>query len=579
MQSQTMTNKEAMTTTFAAGPQRKIVWIGALCLLLLWGLSLLGGTPAAYGASGQSTIPEVERTKLLGPIDQITSASEWVVAGIPVHLSGATKVDERVGQAVVGAWARVDGQGDGSGGLNAYRIKILPVHPAIKLEGRLTSLSSSAAAVDSIPVAVDSATRIVGNPQPNVDRVEVRAAAQTGGGLLALRIQKEGAANTPPDDPNEDEPDAQDGVQLYGIISQRPTSGNTGLWTVSGVAVAVSAQTKLVERVGPLVEGAWVQVQGTVDNSGQLVARRMRTISQRRYHRVKGVLQELTASSLRVGGIPLQRDDNTKVEDNPTIGQWVEVDARLLNTNSLLAVKIEGDDGENENEDRNTVEFTARIKSLPSGSLYGQWQVGERTVMVTSGVTSIDEHKGAVAVGALVKVEGTLNQDNSIAALEITVKRGEEDDNQPGDGQQYTRFTGLIESLPANGLHGRWTVNGKSVVVDERTELEGDGNFAVGDRVKVKGYLQTDGSILAREIEKEDDGGNGEDDEVKFTGAIDSLPAGGLLGEWGVAGKRVLVTPQTELKDSSYTVGEQVKVEGHKRQDGVIVAEKVEKDD
>lgn len=579
MHSQTTTTNAPMTITFTTDRRRKTLWIVALCLLLLWGLSLAGGTPAAYGASAQNTIPEVERTKLLGPIDQILSDSEWVIAGIPVHLSRTTKVDERVGQAVVGAWARVDGQGDGSGGLNASRIKILPVHPAIKLEGRLTSLSSSAAAVDSIPVAVDTATRIVGNPQPNVDRVEVRAAAQTGGGLLALRIQKEGAADSPPDDPNEDEPGAQDGVQLYGILSARPTGGNSGLWTVSGVTVAVSAQTKLVERVGPLVEGAWVQVQGTVDGNGQLAARRIRSISQRRNHRVKGALQELTADSLRVGGIPLQRDANTKLEGNPTVGQWVEVDARLLAGDLLLAVKIEADDGENENEDRNTIEFTARVKSLPDGSLYGQWQVGERTVVVTSGVTSIDEHKGAVAVGALVKVEGTLNQDNSIAALEITVKRGEEDDNKPGDDQQYTRFTGLIQSLPANGLRGQWTVDGKSVAVDGRTELEGDGNFAVGDRVKVKGYLQADGSVLAREIEKEDDGGNGGEDEVKFTGSIDSLPAGGLLGEWGVAGKRVLVTPQTELKDNSYAVGEQVEVEGHKRQDGVIVAEKVEKDD
>ena len=579
MQSQTMTTNDATTTFSPHNRRRQIVWIGALCLLLLWGLGLAGGTPAAHGANGQSTIPEIERTKLLGPIDQILSDSEWVIAGIPVHLSGATKVDERAGQALVGAWARVDGQGDGSGGLNAYRIKILPVHPAIKLEGGLTSLSSTAAAVDSIPVAVDTATRIVGNPQSNVDRVEVRAAAQTGGGLLALRIQKEGAADSPPDDPNEDEPDAQDGVQLYGILSARPTGGNSGLWTVSGVTVAVSAQTKLIERVGPLVEGAWVQVQGTVDNSGQLAARRIRTISQRRNHRVKGVLEALSAESLRVGGIPLQRDGNTKIEGNPTVGQWAEVDAKLLPGDVLLAVKMEADDGENENEERNTVEFTARVKSLPDGSLYGQWQVGDRTVVVTAGATSIDEHKGAVAVGALVKVEGTRNQDNSIAALEITVKRGEEDDNKPGDDQQYTRFTGLIESLPANGLRGAWTVDGKSVVVDGHTELEGDGNFAVGDRVKVKGYLQADGSVLAREIEKEDDGGNGGENEVKFTGSIDSLPAGGLLGEWGVAGKRVLVTPQTELKDNSYAVGEQVKVEGRKRQDGVIVAEKVEKDD
>ncbi|MBI3958624.1 MAG: hypothetical protein HY328_07430 [Chloroflexi bacterium] len=569
------------TVPIQNGIQRRawLPWVGGILFALLCALSFFTVAAPAQAAVGQSTIPQRERTELLGPIDQIGSANEWVVAGVPVHLTATTRVDERVAPAAVGAWARVEGQGDGIGGLNAARIKILPTHPHIKLKGLLTGLTSAVVEVDGIAVARSTTTQIVGNPQPGVDRVGVRAVVQTGGGLLALRVQKEGPFNAPPVDPGEDEPGAQDGVQLYGILSSRPAGGDVGLWTVSGVAVSVTPQTILVERVGPLVEGAWVQVQGSVNDSGHLVARRIRTISQRRYHRVKGVLQELTETSLRVGGLSLQRNAATKLEGNPVVDKPVEVDAELPGGGVLLAVKIEADDGEHEDEQRHTVEFVGRVESLPDGTLYGEWQVGVRRVQV-SAITQIDEHKGLVDVGVLVKVEGTLNGDQSISALEIVVKRGEEDDNKPHDDHEYSRFVGKIETLPANGLLGEWTVDGKRVVVTERTELEGGPTFVVGDTVKVKGYAQNDGSVLAREIEKENEGGHGDDgQEVKFTGAIESLPPSGLLGEWMVDGKQVLVNAQTELKDAAYAVGDRVEVEGHKRADGVVVAKKIEKDD
>ena len=108
-------------------------WIGGLVFALLVAFSLFAVATPAQAAPGQSTIPAPGHTKLLGPIDQIVSATEWVVAGVPVHLTAATRVDERVAPATVGAWARVEGQGDGSGGLHAGRIKILPPHPFVKL--------------------------------------------------------------------------------------------------------------------------------------------------------------------------------------------------------------------------------------------------------------------------------------------------------------------------------------------------------------------------------------------------------------------------------------------------------------
>lgn len=551
-----------------------------LCTLALTGLN--GLTGQAQAAELQSTVPPRERTELLGPIDEMTSSSEWIVAGISVHLSPTTRIDERVAPAAPGVWVKVEGRGDGSGGLNAHRIKVLPDRPHMKVEGALTALSPTSAQVDGISVALSGTAQIVGDPQPGVDRVEVYADQQPDNSWLGFRVQKEGPAGTRPDDTNEDRPDPQDRVQLYGIISSRPNPDAVGRWIVSGVPVSVTAQTILVERVGPLAAGAWVQVQGSVDENGLLVARRIRTISQRTHHRVKGVLQELTETSLRVGGIGLLRDANTQIEGNPTVDQRVEVDADLPEGGSLLAVKIEADDDEHERPDRNTVEFVGPVETLPDGTLYGEWQVAGRRVIVTEGVTRIDEHKGAVAVDVLVKVEGTRNEDGSINALEIDVRRGEGDENRPGGDQNFTRFVGAIEALPADGLQGEWRVEGKRVIVDERTELEG-ASFAISDTVKVKGYVQDDGAVVARKIEpKNGDGpgdGPGDDQRVRFTGPIQNLPPDGLLGEWRVDGKRVLVNPQTELKDNSYQVGDVVEIEGQRRPDSVIVAKKIEKED
>lgn len=556
---------------------RGMTWGASLLFALLCTLALTGMTGLAQTADAQNTIPPRERTELLGPIEQMTSSSEWVVAGISVHLSPTTRLDERVGPATVGAWAKVEGQGDGSGGLNAQRIKILPERPHMKLEGKLTGLSVGAAQVDDISVVLSATARIVGDPQPGVDRVEVYADQQADLSWLGFRVQKKGPAGRPPGHQPEDRPDPRDGVQLYGVISSRPVSETVGQWIVSGVTVSVTAQTELSERVGPLIDGAWVRVQGSVDENGLLVARHIRSISQRTHHRIKGELQALTATGLRVGGIPVQRDANTETEGSPAVGQRVEVDA-VLSAGSLLAVKIEADDDEHENPDRNTVEFVGPVEALPDGTIFGEWRVAGRRVLVTEGLTQIDEDKGAVTVGAVVKVEGTRNGDGSINGLEIDVRRSEGEGNRPGDGQTFTRFVGDIEALPAGGLVGEWQVSGKRVIVDERTDLEGAG-FAISDTVKVKGYVQNDGAVVARKIERKEDNHQGGGQNVRFTGPVQNLPGTGLLGEWQVDGKRVLVSAQTELKDNSYQVGDVVEVRGEKRPDGVVVAEKIEKDD
>jgi hypothetical protein len=69
------------------------------------------------------------------------------------------------------------------------------------------------------------------------------------------------------------------------------------------------------------------------------------------------------------------------------------------------------------------VEVIGVVVTLPAGAdLVGDWLVGQITAHVTA-ATRIDQRLGPVAVGALVRVKGTLRADRSVDALEIDVAR------------------------------------------------------------------------------------------------------------------------------------------------------------
>jgi hypothetical protein len=158
------------------------------------------------------------------------------------------------------------------------------------------------------------------------------------------------------------------------------------------------------------------------------------------------------------------------------------------------------------------------------------------------------------------------------------------DDNGGGNGSGI-EFTGSVQAMPPSGLIGTWTIAGKTVKTNAATAIDqDDGSIGVGAVVEVKGTTQPDGSVLASEIQVETGVGGGPpgrdqgEDEADFTGAIQSLPASGLLGTWVVAGKTVQVVSTTRLEqeDGGFAVGAIVEVEGLTDPSGVIIASQIE---
>src|SRR5215216_6506645 len=68
-----------------------------------------------------------------------------------------------------------------------------------------------------------------------------------------------------------------------------------------------------------------------------------------------------------------------------------------------------------------------------------------------------------------------------------------------------------------------------------------------------------------------------DDNEIKFTGTVTSLPSSGIIGDWVVSGTTVHVTGGTriEQEDGPAVVGAVVKVEGVRRADGSVDATEV----
>ncbi len=148
------------------------------------------------------------------------------------------------------------------------------------------------------------------------------------------------------------------------------------------------------------------------------------------------------------------------------------------------------------------------------------------------------------------------------------------------DNDGSYKFYGTIESLPGtSGWIGDWVVSGRTVHVTAATRIEQEhGPVVVGAYVRVKGWLQGDGSINASKVEVKQSPGGGGGGYVKFYGTVESLPAGGLIGDWTVSGRTVHVTTATriEQKRGQVRVGAYVEVKGTQQADGSVNATKIE---
>jgi uncharacterized protein YcsI (UPF0317 family) len=286
----------------------------------------------------------------------------------------------------------------------------------------------------------------------------------------------------------------------------------------------------------------------------------------------RGFVDSLPSSGLvgdwMVSGRTVHVSAATRIEQEKgpvVVGAFVEVKGFLRTDGSVDATKIEVEAAPGAAEE---IKFEGIIQGLPpGGNLIGDWMISGRTVHV-SAATRIEQEKGPVVVGAFVEVKGFLRTDGSVDATKIEVEAA------PGAAVEI-EFHGVIERLPSGGLIGDWIVSGRTVHVSSATRISPEkGPVVVGAPVEVKGFLRTDGSIDATKIEVAVGVGAR---EVRFEGIVQSLPSGGLIGDWIVSGRKIHVTAETRIKQKRIiiAVGVFVEVKGVLEADGSITANKI----
>jgi hypothetical protein len=253
---------------------------------------------------------------------------------------------------------------------------------------------------------------------------------------------------------------------------------------------------------------------------------------------------------------------------------------------SAAAVDHRGDDDDDFECD--TEDAYARIVTLPvatsaegqsvahsdPGELLGEWVIGDRTFTVTAD-TILDADYGGFHVNKCVEV--TWPVDTPTFALKI-----ESEPDYKCGYNNASRIFGSVTSLPDTpDLVGVWAISGITMTVVSTTTLdEHYGEFAVGTFVKVV-FTDVAGERVASSVHAlwtpDHDGGWWKWRKGRSFGPIESMPDGGTVGTWVIAGVPYAVGERTRLDDrkGDFVVGANVKVEFFKMPDGSRIARKI----
>ena len=413
-----------------------------------------------------------------------------------------------------------------------------------------------------------SGTKITVGPGADTDglpslgqRVKVKALVQPEGSLLAREIENVRGSSVDRGDSRQ--------VKIEGILQEIDSDGS---WIVNGTKVSLGPDTRLK---GTPAVGQLVEVKGRRQDDGSILATKIEgegTEISRHKSRVEleGVIQEiLDDGTLVINGHHVRIGDLTELDGDPVEGDYVEVEAFLADDGTLIAREVES---------KGSLE-AGEIPDLSEVKIEGTIdRINDDGTLVVNGITvattTLSEIRGAVTVGASVKIEGVLQVDGTLLASEIK-----------GEGRRATssgsevKIDGLVGAVnrDANGRVVSIVVDGLTVAVEALTRFEG--SVREGVSVEVKGIV-VDGVLLGGKIEArrargDDQGRDRSPSALKFEGVIESI-ATSTAGIVGIRLHGVNVVIETDtIVETELSVGDVVEVKAISI-DGAIVAIKVE---
>jgi Domain of unknown function (DUF5666) len=352
-----------------------------------------------------------------GPVQSIDlAASRFVVLGRTVTVGAQTSFDDSIVPRsleglVVGERVEVSGRVATTGVVEATRIERKSAQAAVEVKGAVAALDTTARTFGLGLLTVSYATAQLSgfaSGQPaNGDRVEVFGALNSGGVLIATRVEKDagGAAGG-----------ADEQGDYEGLITNFASATD---FAVAGQRVTTTAATTYEGgTAASLANDVAVEVEGRFNAAGVIVATKVqfRRDSDTEF---SGQVDSINTAgnSLVVFGVTIRVNSLTRFEDhssadlqrfslaNLAVGDYVEVD--VYNDGSgLLATKVERDDAGAEVE----VDGVAQNVAAPNFTIGG-------VAITTDGATEFRDDNSvtissaaffAAAPGRAVRVRGTL---------------------------------------------------------------------------------------------------------------------------------------------------------------------------
>ena len=143
--------------------------------------------------------------------------------------------------------------------------------------------------------------------------------------------------------------------------------------------------------------------------------------------------------------------------------------------------------------DTDTIEFKGVVQSAPASGTTGAWNVGGRTIQVTSR-TVVEPREHPPAVGDCVKVRAEESGNSLLAS--VLSREGSGACQQAPETEDRPKLIGRVESMPASGLLGDWRVSGQVVRSSNDTRFEmSRGVIQVGSCVEVRGAMLNGGLL------------------------------------------------------------------------------------
>ena len=307
------------------------------------------------------------------------------------------------------------------------------------------------------------------------DAVVVEALLRPDGSLLARRVEHDDGVGQ-----------VAARTVLRGVFQGRDRA--SGRWIVSGAQVLVDVRTYTDSLPAT---GQRVRVTAIVQDDGSLYAREVEnlteTVDPEGEHAVglEGILREITAlGSWDVGGLPIRVDASTVLSGRPSVGRRVAVTA-TASEGTLLATEVSAAPSEQSGPVRSVI-----IRGTVDQAEEGQWLVVDGVRVLLSDLT---QTIGDIGVGSNVRANAELQPDSELLARQVAESTAYDETGETRANP--VNIEGRIERI---GRDGGLVVNGIPVAVSSLTVL--DAALQVGAPVQVRGLLQHDGSVLAREI-------------------------------------------------------------------------------